>query len=116
MSSDAGLSAPAPDASTTEGRLPPETIRRVIRSAFPRFRKCYEVALAANPNARGGVSSRFVIGLDGVVELVYSEAMDASIPASMVDCISNVYLRVEFPPPLDGKVMVTYPIDFQNEK
>lgn len=98
------------------GRLEPETIRQVIRATFPRFRKCYEAVLQTDPSVHGTVSSRFIIGHDGVVELVYSETRDPSIPSSMVDCISNVYLRVQFPSPVGGKVMVTYPVDFQNHQ
>jgi len=42
---DAGA---ASDGGVALGRLAPDEIKRVIRSAFPRFRRCYEPVVAGD--------------------------------------------------------------------
>jgi hypothetical protein len=57
-------------------RLEPEHIKRVTRGSFPKFRQCYEVALAQYPAMKphGTVRSRYIIGPDGFIEIVHSVA------------------------------------------
>ena len=59
------------------GRLPPETIRAVVRESFTSFRACYEKALAKDPKLEGRVAVRFLIDLDGSV--AYAGDADAPI-------------------------------------
>ncbi|WP_433932718.1 AgmX/PglI C-terminal domain-containing protein [Sorangium cellulosum] len=76
-------SAGAPVSSATaaqpplRGRLPPETIRAVVRDNFTSFRACYEKALAKDPKLEGRVAVRFLIDRDGSV--AYAGDADAPI-------------------------------------
>lgn len=101
------------DVSTT-GKLPAETIKRIIRANFPRFRQCYEAGLKKDPGLRGTVIARFIIDTTGATESAsYS---GGTLPdASVQSCVVGVYRTLSFPEPESGKVMVSYPIDFQND-
>jgi len=95
------------------GRLPPETVKRIIRANFPRFRACYEQGLKKDPALRGTVGVRFIIDNTGAVETasLTSSVSDGQVSA----CVLGVYRTLSFPEPEGGKVMVTYPIAFDNE-
>src|SRR5512134_4145600 len=54
-------------ATSVSGRLPPEVIQRIVRQNFGRFRLCYENGLRSNPDLKGRVAVRFLIGGDGLV-------------------------------------------------
>ncbi len=98
-------------ATTVNGRLPAEVIRRIVRQNFGRFRMCYEQGLARNPNLEGRVGVRFVIGRDGAVSNVGNGGSD--IPDSgVVSCVISAFYGLSFPQPEGGIVSVTYPIMF----
>ena len=94
------------------GRLPPETIQRVVRQNHSRFRLCYEKSLMTNPNLTGRVGVRFVIGSDGRVTHVADVGSDLPDP-SVVSCVSHAFYDISFPKPEGGIVTVVYPIAFQ---
>jgi len=94
------------------GRLPPDTIQRVVRQNHPRFRLCYEKGLMTNPNLTGRVGVRFVIGSDGRVTHVADAGSDLPDP-SVVSCVSRAFYDIGFPKPEGGIVTVVYPIVFQ---
>jgi hypothetical protein len=96
------------------GKLPPETIKRVIRANFPRFRACYESGLKKDPGLKGTVAVRFIIDNTGAIETA-NLAGGSMSDGSVSSCVLGVYKTISFPEPEGGKVMVTYPIDFQNE-
>lgn len=94
------------------GRLPAETIRRIVRQNHGSFRSCYEQGLGRNPSLEGRVSARFMIDRDGSVSNVANGGSD--LPDSqVVDCVLRVYYRLSFPAPEGGVVSVTYPLNFQ---
>ncbi|GAC1351625.1 MAG: hypothetical protein NVSMB1_06430 [Polyangiales bacterium] len=97
----------------TTGRLPPEVIKRIIRANFPRFRACYEQGLKKDPGLKGTVAVRFIIDTTGAVESASSSGGSMS-DGQVSSCVLSVYRTLSFPDPEGGKVMVTYPIDFQN--
>jgi len=98
-------------ATSVNGRLPAEVIRRIVRQNFGRFRMCYEQGLARNPNLEGRVGVRFVIGRDGAVSNVGNGGSD--IPDSgVVSCVISAFYGLSFPQPEGGIVRVTYPIMF----
>jgi hypothetical protein len=100
--------------SDSAGKLPPETIKRVIRANFPRFRQCYEGGLKKDPGLKGTVAVRFIIDTTGAIES--ASLSGGSMSDSQVSsCVLGVYKTLSFPEPESGKVMVNYPIDFQNE-
>ncbi len=109
------------------GRLPPETIRQVVREQFGRFRQCYEAGLSRDPKLTGKIVVRFVIGRDGTV----SNAAPSPLPASpelppnapevpetsmpddeVTKCVVDAFKDLEFPKPQGGIVTVVYPIVF----
>lgn len=105
----AGLRDQAP---STNGRLPPEVIRRVVRQNMGRFRQCYERGLSSNPALEGRVTVKFVIGQTGGV----TSAMDdgSSLPdREVVQCIVRQYGMLSFPAPEGGVVTVRYPLDLR---
>ncbi|MFO0590632.1 MAG: AgmX/PglI C-terminal domain-containing protein [Polyangiaceae bacterium] len=93
------------------GRLPPEIIRRVIRSNFGRFRACYEDGLKRNPSLEGRVTTNFVIGRDGAVSNVSDGGSDIGDKA-VAACVIRAFYSLSFPQPEDGIVTVVYPITF----
>ena len=98
----------------TAGKLPPETIKRVIRANFPRFRQCYEAGLKKDPGLKGTVAVRFIIDTTGAIESASLSGGNMS-DGAVSSCVLGVYKTLSFPEPESGKVMVNYPIDFQNE-
>ncbi len=52
---------------TTNGRLDPSVIQRIVRLNSGRFIGCYQEGLRQNPSLEGRVSVAFVIGRDGSV-------------------------------------------------
>ncbi len=96
------------------GKLPQEAVKRIIRASFPRFRACYEQGLKKDPGLRGTVSVRFIIDTTGAVETA-SLSGGSMADAQVQSCVLGVYKTMSFPEPEGGKVMVTYPIDFQND-
>ena len=90
------------------GRLPAETIQRVVRMSHGRFRACYEGGLRTNPNLRGRVAVRFIIARDGTVS---NASGGGDLPDSgVVSCITRAFYSLTFPPPEGGIVTVSYPI------
>lgn len=101
-------------ATMVNGRLPPESIRVVVRTNFGRFRGCYVEGLLRNPKLRGRVSTRFVIARDGSVREVADGGSDLP-DAKVVACVVDAFKGLVFAQPEGGIVVVTYPIVFMQE-
>lgn len=99
------------DATTVNGRLPPEVIQRIVRQNFGRFRLCYEQGLAKDPTLAGQVKVKFVVGRDGSVSSV-SDAGSTLPDSTVVACVVRGFGNLSFPQPEGGIVVVTYPITF----
>ena len=96
---------------STSGRIPAETIQRVVRQNFGRFRSCYESGLKNNPSLSGRVGVRFVIGRNGDVSQVSNGGGD--LPDSGVtNCVVGAFRGLSFPQPEEGIVTVGYSIQF----
>lgn len=96
------------------GRLPPESIRVVVRTNFGRFRGCYTEGLLRNSKLRGRIATRFVIARDGSVREVADAGSDLP-DAKVVACVVDAFKGLAFPQPEGGIVVVTYPIVFMQE-
>lgn len=97
---------------TASGRLPPEIIRQIVRKSYGVFRACYERGLGRNPNLRGLVTVRFIIGFDGSV--IGAVNGGSALPDDdVVQCIVTGFLGLRFPAPIGGIVTVQYPIQLQ---
>ncbi|HEY1955077.1 MAG TPA: AgmX/PglI C-terminal domain-containing protein [Polyangiaceae bacterium] len=99
---------------TVIGRLPPETIQRVVRASVGRFRACYEDGLARNPKLSGRVATKFMIGRDGSVSAVADDGSD--LPDENVRaCIRRAFASLDFPAAPGAVVSVVYPLDLSPE-
>jgi TonB family protein len=101
---------PAVDSSPS-ARLPPDSVRRVVRLAAGRFRNCYQDALRRAPKIQGRVVVRFVIGPDGAVSSAQEES------ATLADrigrqCVLAAFFDLRFPIPPGQNITVSYPLLF----
>jgi len=100
---------------TTNGRLDPAVIQRIVRLNSGRFVGCYKDGLRTNPNLQGRVAVSFIIGRDGTVtasrDTSGSDLADANVRA----CVVQRFYGLEFPEPAGGTVTVTYPFAFSPE-
>ena len=109
--SDIPSSTKPPGTSTTNGRLAPEIIQRIVRSHFGEFKVCFEVGLRTAPDLAGTARIKFVIALDGSV----SSAVDggSTLPdPTVISCVARAIGALVFPNPEGGIVTVLYPIIF----
>ncbi|MFO0756232.1 MAG: AgmX/PglI C-terminal domain-containing protein [Byssovorax sp.] len=91
------------------GRLPAESIRRLIHLQWGRIKLCYENGLRKNPSLQGRIVVNFVIGRDGSVSSV-SDGGSTLSDREVVNCVLRVFYGFSFPPPEGGIVTVTYPL------
>ncbi|NUP09186.1 MAG: AgmX/PglI C-terminal domain-containing protein [Polyangiaceae bacterium] len=100
----------AKEASSGSG-LDREAIKKVVQRNVSRVRLCYESALAKQPNLKGKVTTKFVIGPEGKVTAATSSG---DIPdQAVIDCVSKAFRGMTFPKPSDGKpVTISYPFVF----
>jgi hypothetical protein len=94
------------------GRLPPETIQRVVRQNFGRFRVCYTSAYPGEARPETRVSVRFVIGRDGSVS---SASAATTGETALASCVTKAFYGLSFPEPEGGSVNVVYPILFTGD-
>ncbi|HEY5239926.1 MAG TPA: AgmX/PglI C-terminal domain-containing protein [Polyangiaceae bacterium] len=97
------------DATSVNGRLPPEVIQHVVRSNMGRFRACYEQSLRPQPSLQGRVTTKFAIARDGTVPFAVDAGSDVP-DASLIACIGRAFESLSFPPPEAGIVTVVYPL------
>jgi len=99
---------------TTNGRLAPEIIQRVVRLNDGRYRFCYQIALRTDPSLRGRVTVKFMIDRHGAVAFAADGGSD--IPDEGVrQCVVRSFQALSFPEPENGTVTVEYPIVFSPE-
>jgi hypothetical protein len=99
---------------TVTGRLPAETVRRIVRMSMGRFRACYERGLERNPRLAGRVATRFVIDRTGRVSVTADAGSDLP-DAEIVACVNRGFRFLDFPQPEGGIVTVIYPIVFSSD-
>ncbi len=93
------------------GRLPPESIQRVVRASFGRFRGCYEKGLHMNTALNGRIAVKFVIDRAGQVDV--AQATESSLgDAELEKCVVRAFESLAFPQPEGGIVTVVYPLVF----
>jgi hypothetical protein len=99
---------------TVVGRLPPESIQRIVRASFGRFRGCYESALVTNPSLQGRIVAKFVIDRTGAVTMA-SDAGSSFPDREVIACVLRGFQSLSFPEPEGGIVAVVYPLDLRSE-
>jgi hypothetical protein len=93
------------------GELDPALIRTVMARNMNGIRYCYGRALMADPTLQGKVTVSFVIGTSGTV--VSASVRESTFPDPAVpSCLSARILRLSFPPPKGGIVVVDWPFTF----
>jgi hypothetical protein len=92
-------------------RIPPETIRRVIRQSAGRFRECYQQSLVRHEKLTGRMAVRFDIEADGRVWRAEEEASTLS-DRTLRECILMRLFELEFPNPGRQRLTVRYPWSF----
>jgi hypothetical protein len=93
------------------GRLPAAVIQSIVRTNYGAFQKCYESALARDPQMEGRVTVRFVINAEGRVTL--PQIAENSLPdCGAARCVRDNFPALVFPKPEGGIITVVYPIRF----
>jgi hypothetical protein len=98
-------------ATQVNGRLPPESIQRVVRQGFGRLRACYERGLQRRPDLEGRIAVKFVIDREGNVGLA-STAERSLDDDAVASCVGKAFESMSFPKPVGGIVTVVYPVVF----
>lgn len=107
-------SASASGASSASPVLDKDSVRQVIRDRYTEIRACYEPQLKRQPNLKGTVIARFMIGEDGSVASV--DMTSSKLPSTkVVDCVGQVFSTMKFPRPANGMILITYPIQLMPE-
>jgi hypothetical protein len=124
-----GGEPPGPDAAAEEpgAAAPPtvwpateEGIRGAMREALPRVRRCYEQALEEHPDLGGRITVDFIVGssdtAEGVGGVTRAGIGDATIEHTVMDdCLLDALEGLQFDPPADGELEVSYPFLFSTE-
>ncbi len=96
------------------GALPPEVVRRIVRSHVGSIRHCYEKQLLKSPKLSGKLAVRFVIAADGSV--ASANRHTGGVHPAVDSCIVSVFRRMRFPSPSGGGVVVVnYPLIFTSK-
>lgn len=96
------------------GRLPPETIQRVVRLNTGVFQACYNAGLRRDPRLAGRVVVKFIIQRDGTVERAIDGGSEITDKVA-IDCVVQAFRRLVFPVPEGGIVTVVYPFLFSHD-
>jgi hypothetical protein len=100
---------------TTNGRLDPQVIQRIVRLNSGRFMGCYKEGLRTNPSLEGRVSVAFVIGRNGDVTTAHDTSGSDIADQNVRACVVKGFYSLSFPEPAGGIVSVTYPFAFTPE-
>jgi hypothetical protein len=118
FATDTAEAVAASPASTTyslptgpSGRLFSESIQTVVRGHFGQVLTCYEAGRRSDPQLKGNVTVKFVIGEDGITK----EAADAgsTLPdKEAINCVVDAFRQRKYRESHGGDVTVVYPIQF----
>ena len=100
---------------TSNGRLDPAVIQRIVRLNSGRFIGCYKDGLRTNPSLQGRVAVAFVIGRDGDVTIARDTSGSDLADQNVRACVVKSFSGLSFPEPAGGIVNVTYPFTFTPE-
>lgn len=92
-------------------RLTSELIQQTVHTRFRSMRECYVFGLRADPQLRGTLTVRFVVGQDGHVTDAKKQSSELADQA-VNDCVLARFRELVFPPPEGGATTIVYPIRF----
>ena len=103
-----GRDSPPRPGANARGNLDKEIIRRVIRSHIQEVKDCYEQELAKRPFLFGKIMVQFTIAASGqvIASVLQSSTMDNG---RVETCAVQAVRRWQFPKPVGGIVIVSYP-------
>ncbi len=98
----------------------PEGIRGALDEATPRIKRCYEQALEQHPELGGKITVEFAVGTvdtaGGVGTVTRAGIGDATIDSTVMDdCLLDAMEGLQFDPPTDGDIEISYPFFFSTE-
>lgn len=99
-------------------------IRGAVQESLPDLKECYEEWQKSAPGLRGRVAVSFQI--EAALDLDAGSAPEGRVGhvrigeseldhVFMEGCVSSVFSELHFTPPADGKLAVTYPIQFESK-
>lgn len=107
----ADVARPDPSVAAEIGSAPvPPDADEVVAKLRPSFRKCYESALATDPNAAGKVVIEAIVQASGTVESTAVVSNDG-LPSSTASCLEGVVRGARFTPSGE-RTAVRVPVTF----
>jgi len=95
-----------------QGQIDRDAVAQVINDHVGEIRGCYERALLTNPNVGAGkVALEWTIGAGGTVTEIGTKTSTLRSP-EVVGCVLDLFRGLQFPKPLGGVVIVSYPLLF----
>lgn len=102
------------DAPKTGQGLTPAQIQRVVLSRYGAFQACFDIALAKDPNAHGGVTIAFSVSPGGSV--ASASVASSSLGNPRVEgCMLRTINRLKFPT-ADKATNANFPFKFQGKR
>jgi len=96
-------------APTTQGSFDKSLIRRYLKRNVAKLQYCYEKELLGKPTLEGTVTLQFTIDANGTVERATATGVDPAVAS----CAALVIRAIEFPRPVTGQVLVSYPMTYR---
>jgi hypothetical protein len=94
------------------GQLDKALIDAVVKRNLAQVRYCYQRELTKNPTLQGKITVKFTIAGDGTVSSATTKASSMA-NAAVESCINGRFMRMTFPEPKGGGlVIVSYPFFF----
>lgn len=108
---------PADQPTIPPGRIPAETIRRIVRINSGRFKSCYIDLLRRKPHTSGRVVTSFRIAADGTVaDAAVVDASSDIHDSETSYCVTTAFSKLSFPSPGAESVTIVYPLRLTTEK
>lgn len=98
-----------PGTLSIESGISPDEVQRIVRSAVPRLRTCYQTELGHSPSTSGRLVIRFVVEPAG--EVKSAEVTEAPGSDQLKRCVSTVATSLRFPAPGSSSATFTQTFD-----
>jgi TonB family protein len=105
--------APTPGAGPPVAKgLDPVKTQAIVRSHLPEVQRCYERGKMDDPEIRGRITLRIVVGVTGKVTSAMVE--NSSVRSSAVEsCVLDAVQGWTFPAPVGGPAVISYPFNLR---
>ncbi len=96
------------------GGLDQTQIEKVMQKGLAQLGYCYQRELTKNPALAGTIVVKFVVARDGTVSTASTKTTTMN-NSTVESCVKGHVLGYQFPPPLGGMAMASYPLIFRPE-